>query len=52
MIIEKEEALALIKNGDADRACELAPNEQGVVYIAIDRFDEQRVDHYIDRIEC
>lgn len=53
MIISKSQALKLIREGKARRIGELKPNSRGEIYAILDRYDEQRQDHYLDRdLEC
>ena len=48
MIITKEYAKRLIRQGKATKSSTLKTDGRGFVYIAITRHDKQRVDHYID----
>lgn len=48
MIISKAYAKKLIKSGKAKIASINKPDSNGIVYVAIDRLDKKRVDHYID----
>ena len=46
MIISKKYALRLMKESKAGNVVELKPDDQGRIYVAIDRYDLQRIDHY------
>ena len=46
MIISKKYARKLVKEGKAGFVVELKPDDQGRIYVAIDRYDLQRTDHY------
>ena len=45
-IISKAYALKLVKNGNAKIETELVPNDRGIVYVAISRYDTQETAHY------
>ncbi len=47
MIITKKYAQKLIRQGKARIATTLKPDEHGVIYVAVDRLDIQRTDHYV-----
>jgi len=47
-IITEGYAKKLIRKGAAGNPCQLAPDELGRVYVAIDRYDLQVIDHYQD----
>lgn len=47
MIITKKYALELIRKGKAVHSATLKPDEKGRVYVAVDRLDKHRVDHYV-----
>ena len=48
MIISKQYAQRLIKTGKAEHVTTLHQDQQGRVYVAINRLDKQRIDHYLD----
>jgi len=48
MIISKNYALRLIREGKARKAGKLEPDDRYRVYVIIDRLDLQRVDHYLE----
>jgi len=51
MIITKEYAKRLIKNNKAEITGKLNPDSKGNVYVIVTRFDQQRVDHYVERFK-
>jgi hypothetical protein len=46
MIIAKSTAIRLMLNGKAKKVGSLKPNDKGVVYAILDRYDKQRTDHF------
>ena len=48
MIITKEKAKKLIKEGKAEIEGKLKPDSCGRVYIILTRYDLQRTDHYLE----
>ena len=47
MIITRAYAKKLIRAGKATITTSLRPDDNGRVYIAVDRYDVSRVDHYL-----
>ena len=50
MIITRAYAKKLIKAGKASITTALQPDDNGRIYIAVDRYDLTRVDHFEARI--
>jgi len=47
-IISKKYAQKLIRQRDADISCELRPDDKGDVYVALVRYDQERIVHYLN----